>query len=100
MDKKIKRAWMKALRSGKYKKGLGALHPTDDTFCCLGVLAKIQGKKIPVDMTQSHLPPNLARKAGLDLDIQINLARRNDGSMPFKRKHSFKKIADWIEKNL
>ena len=28
---------VKALRSGKYKQGIGSLHPDKNTFCCLGV---------------------------------------------------------------
>ena len=37
----IKARWVAALRSGKYKQGIGALRDTDDTYCCLGVLCDI-----------------------------------------------------------
>ena len=42
MDAEIKQKWLNALRSGEYKQGYGGL--CDGTqFCCLGVLAHIQG---------------------------------------------------------
>lgn len=46
MNAKIKKAWLKALRSGKYKQARGALcarRPRDKEigFCCLGVLVDI-----------------------------------------------------------
>lgn len=44
MDKKIMGKWVKALESGKYKKGREALQK-NDTFCCLGVLCDIYAKE-------------------------------------------------------
>jgi hypothetical protein len=42
MDRKeIKRKWMEALRSGKYKQGTGCLRTINNKFCCLGVLADV-----------------------------------------------------------
>lgn len=44
MNKKLKKEWVKALRSGKYKQGVGALCTSvngEDKFCCLGLLADI-----------------------------------------------------------
>lgn len=45
MNKRIKKSWIEALRSGKYKQGRGllraessVLNEADDTYCCLGVL--------------------------------------------------------------
>ena len=35
------RAWVTALRSGEYKQGKGALHPTKNTYCCLGVACEL-----------------------------------------------------------
>lgn len=37
MPKSIRRKWLNALRSGKYKQGKGALEK-DGKYCCLGVL--------------------------------------------------------------
>ena len=45
MDAKLKEKWVAALRSGKYKQGVGSLKRKSDTgeeqFCCLGVLCDI-----------------------------------------------------------
>lgn len=35
------RKWVKALRSGKYKQGTGALENTPGRYCCLGVACKV-----------------------------------------------------------
>lgn len=45
MDSAVKAQWIQALRSGEYKKGRGALRPTRDTFCCLGVLCDLYAKE-------------------------------------------------------
>lgn len=42
MNGSIKKRWVEALRSGRYKQGRGVLwNPSDNTFCCLGVLCEI-----------------------------------------------------------
>lgn len=45
MNKKIKKAWLKALRSDDYEQGVGQLCYTEndgiDHFCCLGVLIDV-----------------------------------------------------------
>lgn len=35
--------WMEALKSNKYKQGVGSLCSYDNKFCCLGVLSDLQG---------------------------------------------------------
>lgn len=45
MNKEIKTLWVKALRSGKYKQGRGALRNTNNEFCCLGVLCDVARKE-------------------------------------------------------
>lgn len=40
MKKGVMQKWVKALRSGKYKQGQGALN-RDGEFCCLGVLCEV-----------------------------------------------------------
>lgn len=46
MKPAIKRAWVKALRSGKYKQGRGRLRMRENTFCCLGVLCDLHNKQL------------------------------------------------------
>ena len=49
MKKRVLTKWLKALRSGKYKKGRGALCQIDkqgnQSFCCLGVLCDMYNKE-------------------------------------------------------
>lgn len=46
MTKTLKRKWVTALRSGKYKQAAGRLHrfeKDEHSYCCLGVLGRISG---------------------------------------------------------
>ncbi len=129
MKKEIKKVWVKALRSGKYKKDKGALK-TERGYCCLGVLTdlyikrakygswvekvKMNGEKDYVyeykDIKASgSLSQNVMKWAGLterdpivkkrDNTFNISLAGLNDGESG-KPGKSFKTIADIIEENL
>lgn len=44
MERKWKRAWAKALRSGRYKQAQGSLQ-VGRAYCCLGVLCRVVGAK-------------------------------------------------------
>lgn len=113
MNKKLKAKWLRALRSGLYRRGRGALANSAGTkFCCLGVLADIQGctwstghygvdliptlpraRKPMVGSSHDILPPGKA--GGLDWDTQNELIRLND-----ECGWSFKRVAAWVEKNV
>jgi hypothetical protein len=41
MKPEIATIWTDALRSGKYKQGMGRLRTANNTFCCLGVLCDL-----------------------------------------------------------
>lgn len=48
MNARVKKKWLRALRSGKYKQGRGQLHKVDrdeHRFCCLGVLCDLYVKE-------------------------------------------------------
>lgn len=120
MNKNAKR-WVRALRSGKYNQGVGALHQRDaggSRLCCLGVacdlFAKSGGKlkisysrqfdgtsKVHYDDKFLTLPESVKDWLGLDTDTGGYLTPRNlltclvdkndEGS-------SFKQIALVIEK--
>lgn len=47
MNPKVKRAWVAALRSGKYKQGKYFLRRPDNAFCCLGVLCNLHAEAHP-----------------------------------------------------
>lgn len=117
MNKTIKKKWVKALRSEKYKQGKEQLRSLDNEFCCLGVLCDItipnlwkktkndyvvraketldpKFETTPEKYCYGMLPAKLATKTGLNLDKQLALASMNDEG------DDFVKIADWIEENL
>jgi hypothetical protein len=107
---KFKARWIAALRSGKYKQGDGRLYSAeDDTYCCLGVASRIAGNTCKTMRDHGNLDSDaLARGVPKALCIigdnrhsrLVNqLVAMNDGTDGFV-KHSFSRIATWIEKNL
>lgn len=44
MNEDVKKKWIKALRSGKYKQTKGKLKSKYNSFCCLGVLCDLHSK--------------------------------------------------------
>lgn len=126
MKKEIKKIWLEALRSGKYKKTKSVLK-TSKGYCCLGVLTDLyikktgRGKWVATDYfgaknTKRYeygtikettvLPSNVQKWAGLNdsnplikLSEGDSLASLNDG-LNDKRALSFKSIAKIIEAQL
>lgn len=110
MKKAIAKKWVAALRSGKYKQGIGRLEYAKKQ-CCLGVLcnlALVEGVcvylpsycSIPAsfDGEEILLPDSVRRWAGMkthtgQLDNQESLMALNDTG------RTFKEIGDIIEKN-
>lgn len=99
----IKAKWIKALRSGKFEQGSGALR-REGKYCCLGVLAEVSG--VAPESIEGHgvllsVSPYLSEMLdpGYGRDRQIALENMNDGYRGTK-KCSFPEIADWIEANL
>lgn len=93
MRDELKTKWLKGLRGRKYKQGKSRLKHSG-RHCCLGVLCEVDGRKI--SRWQTTL-----RDGHIDLlwaiggsENQDTLMRMNDAGK------SFRKIADWIEKNI
>jgi hypothetical protein len=112
MDAKLKAKWVKALRSGKFKQGDEYLKG-GNRYCCLGVLATIQGAKwrghVPfVDGKSVSVEYNGAEGyflspsfCGLRHSTQDNLANMNDGRGKYVgQPQTFEQIADYIERRL
>lgn len=123
MNENIKKRWVEALRSGKYKQGHGALwNPRTDRFCCLGVLCEIArqdgllqpGKfggfveddsgyeydayvPIPVRMWAGldECDPHVIYDKGESENWYVTLSQLND-----TLNLNFSEIADLIERNL
>lgn len=114
MKATVKRAWLKALRSGKYKQTKGILRSKTGGFCCLGVLCDIRDKQLKrTQWTASYscfsygkryndgtLPVSVQKWAGLKSADPIvtkdekSLADLNDSG------RSFKHIANVIARQL
>jgi len=89
MKKNIKKKWLAALKSGKYKQGQEWLVQTEEngkTYCCLGVLchlwAREKHKKMPeADENGDPLPSDTVLVwAGLDISTAVSLASTNDSN--------------------
>jgi hypothetical protein len=93
MKAALKRKWIAALRSGDYKQTCGELYnKSAQAHCCLGVLYHCATGKN--DLVRGTLAPITLKRVGLLSEHQDFLADKNDGGWGFKR------IANWIEKNL
>lgn len=107
MNKRVKSRWLKALRSGKFRRAKSQLKDRGG-YCCLGVLCRIEA----VDTTDDqYMPPDsFLRKIRLSKDDAITLSTLNDGCVNDKTEPpkgyrdgegaSFRVIADWISKNI
>jgi len=115
MNPKIKKMWVKALRSGEYGQGQKRLltieKSGEHSFCCLGVLCDLHSRetgekwnirndlfdgKVGAYEDYETMPgEGVDSWAGLDTEAQDILASMNDD-----RRLSFKQIANWIQNNL
>jgi hypothetical protein len=120
MKKSIKKKWLEALRSGKYKQTVRNLKDNNG-YCCLGVLCDVYAKEHPelARWSEYHgfvAGPTIAHKmppvevyvwSGLRPSDASMLAHHNDpiitGSSRAPRRlrsYSFKTIAELIENYL
>jgi len=96
MDAQLKAKWVEELRLGRYQQVRGILEDCG-SFCCLGVLLKIQGVDVEnwreLQKESSVLP--VQNGAGLTTTQMLTLAKLNDDG-----ELSFPEIADYIEANI
>lgn len=109
-QKEHRKAWIEALRSGKYAQGQARLK--SDKYCCLGVACDVSGQGRwslntyvcgdglrSVDKSAISLPEDvknyygLRNKHGGFADDEDSLIRCND-----TKKYTFEQIADIIER--
>ena len=113
--------WVDALRSGKYVQGHYRLHPTDDTFCCLGVACDLFAKEHPLLGEWRYgnfLTPRDDSRSTLALEVADWLGMRREPGFTYlhngyarygnatgqnlvqdndTRRHTFDEISDIIE---
>lgn len=115
MNAKVKQLWLEALRSGEFRQGKELLHPTSETYCCLGVLCEIyqqetgngswvdqRFKVAAFDVEIVELPSAVAQWAGLNSSDPVLGNRSNSvtASVLNDRGKTFEYIANRIEKYL
>lgn len=89
----FKKAWVKALRSGKYEQGVGELKGPQGKYCCLGVACQIDKKA--KDWVGGGFPESRDRERwGLGSQDMYELSDLNDSGV------SFVEIAGLIENGL
>ena len=109
MKPKLKKIWIKALRSGEYKQTKKKLCDKDG-YCCLGVAYDVLSDGDWIrrgdggvwairdedswEFREGFPPLNVLDKWGLEPDQASDLASRNDNGWTFGQ------IVDWIEDNL
>jgi hypothetical protein len=73
----------------------------NDQYCCLGVLATVQGEDLTSWTADERMTAHLSDEmsGGLSAEDALRLSRMNDASGG-QRLHSFTEIADYIEANL
>lgn len=109
MRTEIKKLWVAALKSGKYKQGSMYLRQTYDgvkEYCCLGVLCDIYSKRRRkyVDWDNSILPIEVMNWAGLqDPNPTVKTKKTNQNCLSSVNDiggYTFKAIAKLIERDL
>jgi hypothetical protein len=112
MDQTFKTEWVKALRSGEYKQGHGALRRSNDTWCCLGVLCDVYDKMFPGKLNRTNTGSLGESFDGNDGSLPAALCAAADigpcGSYGLgdliadndQHNKNFRQIADIIEKHL
>ena len=99
MDAELKKKWVGALRSGKFRQARENLQVVTNkrhSYCCLGVLARVAGEKVDdVREGTGALSQSFRRRVGLTSRSEDKLIGLNDGN-----EQPFSMIADWIEAHL
>lgn len=104
LTQELKERWVAALRSGEYKQGKSRLCRRK-RYCCLGVLAEIQGELKKGNVYYSQGPDDCGHSGFLadeferdfhylSRDTQMYLATKND------KGESFEDLADYIEEEI
>ena len=113
---RFKKAWIKALKSGDYIQGTGALKRSIDinnseiAYCCLGVACAVAG--VPEDEIDGEFiddwriryesVPDVLQGVAEDNELAKVLSNMNDNCSNDEDRHrfSFTDIADWIDHNI
>jgi hypothetical protein len=103
MNKEVKKKWISALLSGKYKQGRNSLRDREEKFCALGVLCDVIDPKgwqqcgpyYKFKGSVTNLPEAEKKKIKLQHHETHLIMEIND-----MQKASFKEVAKFIEEKL
>ena len=110
MDKRIKKLWVEALRTGEYKKGVGSLRDVDSKgktrFCCLGVLCNLHALEHPKLAAKetdprwylgqdSLLPLKVAEWAGFEVTEMLGFWKARSFGIDVKGRGYVKSLATY-----
>lgn len=72
----LKKAWLKALRSGRYPQGRKRLHTNNNTYCCLGVACEILNYPRTLDEDDTHYTTKTGHiiRTALDTDNPLGIS--------------------------
>ena len=93
--------WVHTLESGEYKKGIGALHPTRNKYCCLGVCALIMGQKmIPGPVDDGNYKPIIEHLSLPPLKTDLTSPIINANDVLYRIDNDFKGLIVWIKSQI
>lgn len=95
MKASVKRKWIAALRSGKYRQATDSLYDGSRGYCCLGVLCRIIDPKLKPRHLDGGVPRDIGVDDGLTQNQRDVLINMND-----LEGNSFKEIATWVKKHV
>lgn len=105
MNKRVKKLWVEALKSGEYKQGLEALK-VDGFFCCLGVLCDLRAKETGNSWrggayleARLDLPREVQSWAGIEI-YDPHIGAYNASALNDQYKKNFEQIANLIQRYL
>lgn len=79
MNERLKKRWIEALRSGRFKQTIGALRD-ENGYCCLGVLHLVATGKRPYSLWSNDKPKCVV---AFGEKFEECLASMNDDGVPF-----------------
>jgi hypothetical protein len=120
LPKNFKAEWVKALKSGNYTQGAGALRRENEQlidkpeYCCLGVACSVAGvpeeyisgewieQQYDLELYEYSEVPEVLHGGSDDNELVEVLSTMNDTHTRDTSEHkfSFEDIADWIDENI
>jgi len=108
MNKRVKKLWVEALKSGEYRQGLETLK-AGNFFCCLGVLCDLHAKETGNNWSSERRSRYFRESVGLPHEVIVwaeishcdpIIGGYSATSLNDEEKKSFVQIANLIQRHL